>query len=212
MAISVPSTHSGWVGHPAILTTGRPLRERKSAPSKPPARSSSYCRPQASDGLPPPAVMPPQAAQLPTATTSRARGASRRTQSIIGRPVPASTWKRPVPCGPRSSAPSMHSASSRTRPCRMSSSSASSSVPLASESEGCQSMWMPAERNCPWKSGVSAQSSDIEQPPQPPDCSHRTLSGCFTRPPCRSGASWRAGPRARVRGPWPRGSCCRGDA
>ena len=68
-AISVSITQPGCVGQPATLITGRPPRARKSAPSRPPGRSSSYCRPQASVGLLPPAVMPPQAAQLPTATT-----------------------------------------------------------------------------------------------------------------------------------------------
>jgi len=103
-------------------------------------RSSSYCRPQASVGLSPPAVMPPQAAQLPMASTWRALAASSRTQWIMGRPVPASMWKRPVPLGPRSSEPSTQSASSRVPPSMTDCSSASTSSPLASDSEGCQSM------------------------------------------------------------------------
>ncbi len=46
----------------------------------------------------------------------RARRAA--AQSIIGRPVPASMWKRPLPAGPRSSAPSMHRMSRRGDPRR----------------------------------------------------------------------------------------------
>mmetsp|Transcript_5984 Transcript_5984/g.23844 ORF Transcript_5984/g.23844 Transcript_5984/m.23844 type:complete len:275 (+) Transcript_5984:651-1475(+) len=144
----------------------------KSSPSRPPLTSPSYCNPQASVGLLPAAVMPPQAAQLPTATTWVATAASSLTTSIIGRSVPANTWNRPLPLGPRSIEPSTHSVSSRVRPARQSSSSDSNSLPLANDSEGCHSMLMPASRSRAGKSVVSAQSSDMLQPPQPPDCSH----------------------------------------
>ena len=87
--ISVSVTQSGCVGQPAMLITGSPPRAMNSAPSKPPGRSSSYCRPQASVALAPLAAMPPQAAQEPTATTCCATAARLRTTSIIGRPVPA---------------------------------------------------------------------------------------------------------------------------
>ena len=49
---------------------------------------------------------------LSMASTCFACAASVRTQWIMGRPVPASMWKRPLPFGPRSSEPSTHSASS----------------------------------------------------------------------------------------------------
>jgi hypothetical protein len=49
---SVSTTQPGCVGQPAILTTGKPSGERKPAPSRPPGVCSSYCRPQASSGLP----------------------------------------------------------------------------------------------------------------------------------------------------------------
>ena len=70
---------------------------------------------------------PVRACLEPTATTCVACAARSRTQSIIGSPVPASRWKRPVPFGPRSRAPSTHSTSSGRRPWRQSSSSATSS-------------------------------------------------------------------------------------
>jgi hypothetical protein len=40
---------------------------------------------------------------------------------------------------------------------------------------------MPARDSMPEKSGVSAHSSDMLQPPQPPDCSHSTLNAVLGR-------------------------------
>ena len=208
-AISVSTTQPGCVGQPATLITGSPPRATKPAPSRPPGRSPSYCRPQASVTFGPVAVMPPQAAQEPTATTCVATAASSRTQPIIGTPVPASRWKRPVPFGPRKSAPSTHSTSRRRRPARQSASSVISSRPLSIESEGCHSISMPPASSMAGKSAVSAHSSDMLQPPQPPDCSHKTFMTCL---PARSAAAWRAGRRARAPAPAPRASCSSGGA
>ena len=120
--------------------------------------------------------MPPYAAQEPTASVKRLRADNSRTQSIIGLPVPPIMWKRPVPIGPIIIDPSRQRISSWVSPLMMLSSMAITSSPLSSLRDGCQSRLMPAVSNRVSRSGDSALSSDIEQPPQPPDCNQRRLS------------------------------------
>ncbi len=121
--------------------------------------------------------MPPKAAQVPTASTWRARAARSSTQDIMGRPVPDSMWKRPVPWGPVITEPSTQRMSSSSRPSAQAARMSRASVPEAWLRLGCQSRRMPASSRWVKRSGCSALSRDRVQPPQPPDWSQRRLRG-----------------------------------